>query len=276
MGMLNFSLGVSLSILALVALDRHRAGPVAAGAGLVAAGLLLITWYAHPVPVLVVGLLARPSGLAAPTSPDRAGGGARAILLPLAPVGIAVAISTLVHLRGTVRPPGAGDATTFQTLPWLVYDLWAHWAYGYTLLSVTSLALLGGARCLRVRSPPGAGALLRAARRAEASRALYFAAPYETVGIGYAGSRIVPYLWLAALLRVPERVGVALGSALAACSALYAAGMAVDTVRLAREQDEFAAGTSAVKPGSRLDVLNFSPRVTSVNTWSLPTHGAST
>jgi hypothetical protein len=195
---------------------------------------------------------------------------AGALLPPFAPAAMAVVVSTVVHLQGATRPAGAGPATSFQTPLWLLYDLWAHWTYGYTILSVTSLVLAGVLAIFAVRAArddvaffgPWAMGLLVA---------LYFAAPYQTVGIGYAGSRILPYIWMGALLRVPERVGAGLAVLLGVGSALYAAGMAVDALRLAREEDEVAAGVDAVPRGARLDFLDFSPRVTSRNTWSLST-----
>jgi hypothetical protein len=268
MGMLNFSLGVSLSLLTLVALDQHAASP-SWGRGAWAAALGMATWYAHAVPVLAVGLLVVVRIASRRTGPARKAE-AGALLPPFGPAALAVAVSTVGHLRGTVRPAGAGAATSFQTPLWLVYDLWAHWTYGYTILSVTSLVLAGVLAVSAVRAarhdvpffgPWAMGLLI----------ALYFAAPYQTVGIGYAGSRILPYLWMGALLRVPERIGTGLAALLGVCTALYAAGMAIDTVRLAREEDEVAAGVDVVPAGARLDFLDFSPRVTSRNTWSLST-----
>jgi hypothetical protein len=268
MGMLNFSLGVSLSLVALVALDRQLRAPSLARAS-AAAGVLLLTWYVHPVPVLVVGLLSL-AELASQRAPGSALRDARALLLPLAPASLAVASSTVTHLHGTVRPAASGAATSFQTVPWLVYDLWAHWGHGFTLLSVTSLgllAVLGTFGVGRMRAPvPFFGPLAFAGLVA-----LYFGAPYQTVGLGYAGSRLLPYLWVAALVRVPERIGTPFAGVLAVLSGLYAGGMAVDAVRLSHDEDEFAAGVAAVAHGARLDVLSFSPRVTSKNTWSLST-----
>jgi hypothetical protein len=268
MGMLNFSLGVSLSLVLLVALDRQRAAP---SAGRAAAVVLvsLASWYAHPVPLLVVGALVVVHVLSRPTAAE-AFARARALVPALLPVGVALVASSVVHLRGTVRPAGAGDATGFQTPLWLVYDLWAHWWYGYTLRSVSglvSMALLAVFAAGRIRAP-----VPFFERCAVIALAIaYFALPYQTVGIGYAGSRLVPYLWFAGLVRVPERVGPALGGLLAACAALFVAGMAIDDVRLARDEDEFAAGVAAVPRGARLDLFVFSPRVSSKNTWSLAT-----
>jgi hypothetical protein len=234
-----------------------------------AAAVLLATWYAHAVPAMVVALLVA-TQVASRRTVTAFVAEARALGPPLVPVACAIVASTATHLRGTVRPPGSGAATSFQTPLWLVYDLWAHWAYGYTVLSVASLALVGvlalfafgRARATVAFFGPLAVLVLAA---------VYFVAPYQTVGLGYAGSRVIPYLWMAALVRVPERLGAPLAGVLAVCSGLYAVGMAVDTVRLAREEDDFAAGVGVVPRGARLDVFTFSPRVTSTNTWSLAT-----
>jgi hypothetical protein len=48
-----------------------------------------------------------------------------------------------------------------------------------------------------------------------------------------------------------------------------AAGIDFDLFRLARDQDAYAAGMSAVPEGSRLLALTFDSRLTSKNTWSL-------
>ncbi len=225
MGMLNFSLGVSLSMLLLVALDQHRAAPSMPQAVSVAT-LSLATWYTHPLPVIAVGLLVAVHVLSRASWAER-GATARALIPPLVPVALAVTLSTAVHLHGTVRSVAAGAATSFQTPLWLVYDLWAHWGFGYTPLSVTSLlsmAVLASLAARRVRASvplfgPWAVLVLVVA---------YFAAPYQTVGLGYAGSRILPYLWLAALVRVPERLGKGVAGALAVSAGLYLVGMAVD------------------------------------------------
>jgi hypothetical protein len=270
MGMLNFALGVALSMMLLVAVDRQRVAPSLRRAGVVAA-LSMVTWYAHPVPVIVTGLLvlvfvATRSGWA-----ERASS-AGALLPALVPAGLVLAASTLVHLRDTA-PAAAGDATSFQTIPWLVYDLWAHWWGGYTALSAIGLVpaiVLAGLVAASWRRTPGDPPLF-GAHASLLLLALYFAAPYQTVGIGYAGSRILPYVWLAALVRVPDRLHPGLGRLVGAASVLYVAAMAVDTVRLAREEDEVAAGVAAVPTGARLDVFLFRTRLTSTNTWSLST-----
>jgi hypothetical protein len=267
MGMLNFALSVPLAMLLLVALDRQRVAPsVARGAAV--ALLACLVWYAHQLPLMIVDLLA---GVHVITQP----GGWRArfdrapsLLVPLAPATAIALIGGVTHMRGVVVNPAVTEPTYFQTVPWLVYDLWAHWGYGYTLLSVTSLVSMLVLAALAVRraradvpffGPWEALVLLLG----------YVLAPYGTVGLGYAGSRFIPFIWMAALVRVPERLPRWLAAISIASAALYFAGMAVDDVRLSREQAEVAAGLDAVPRGARMDVFLYSTRILSRNTWSL-------
>jgi hypothetical protein len=83
MGMLNFSLSVSLAMFLLVALDRLRVAPSAAHAAAVAL-LSIAVWYAHQLPLMLVEILVGVHVLAQPgwrARFDRA----RALLVPLAP-----------------------------------------------------------------------------------------------------------------------------------------------------------------------------------------------
>jgi hypothetical protein len=268
MGMLNYALGLSLAMLTLVALDRRRVTPTARNGAAVVL-LSLATWYAHESPLAILELLVGVHVLGRVTWRERLSA-ARALLPPLVPATALALYAGLVQLRGADPHAVLGDSIEFPTPLWLVYDLWAHWGYGYTPLSATSLVLLATLAAGAVRrareplpffGPAGALALL----------VVYLLAPYYTVALYYAGSRVIAFLWMAALLRMPEHLPRWLVGALAACAALYVAAMAVDDVRLAGEQEELAAGARAVPEGTRLDVFVFSPRVTSKNTWSLAT-----
>jgi len=252
----------------LVALDRQRVAPPPARVAAVVA-LSVATWFAHPSPLMVVDALVAVHVVARGTWGERLRA-ARSLLLPLVPATVVALYSGVVHLHGTDAHADIGDATDFPTPLWLAYDLWAHWGYGYTALSVSSLVLmavlaalgLGRART-RVAFFDAWGALTLVAG--------YVLAPYYTVTLFYAGARIIPFVWMAALLRLPDRLPRLLPPVLAVCSAAYVAAMAVDQVRLAREEDAFAAGVDAVPRGARMDVFTFSPRLTSKNTWSLGT-----
>jgi hypothetical protein len=270
MGMLNFSLSVSLAMLLLVALDRQRVAPSLLR-GAVAALLSCAVWYAHQLPLMIVGLLAGVHVLVQP-----AGWRARfdrgvAVILPLLPATAVAVYGGVSHLRGVVvQHPALGGPTTFQTLSWLLYDLWAHWGYGYTLLSATSLVSMLVLAALAARRPRANVAFFGLWETLVLLLA-YAVAPYGTVGLGYAGSRLIPFVWMAALVRVPERLPRWLTAASLASAVLYFAGMAVDDVRLAREQAEVAAGVDAVPRGAHMDVFVYSTRILSKNTWSLST-----
>jgi hypothetical protein len=268
MGMLNFSLSVSLAMLLLVALERQRTAPSAARA--VAVTLLSVAvWYAHQFPLMLVELLVGVHVLAQPGWRERLEAG-RALIVPLLPATAMALVAGVSHLHGVFPQASMAEAMTFQTPLWLVYDLWAHWGYGYTPLSATSLVTMLVLATFAVRRPRAPVAFFG---QWETLLLLlgYVAAPYMTRGFGYVGSRIIPFIWMAALVRVPERLPRWLTGLLAGSAALYFAGMAVDAVRLAHEQEEVAAGVEAVPRSARMDVFIFSPRIVSKNTWSLST-----
>jgi hypothetical protein len=268
MGMLNFSLSVSLAMLLLVALERRRVAPSAANA--VAVVLLSVAvWYAHQLPLMLAEILVGVHVLAQPGWRARGERG-RVLIVPLLPATAIALAGGVSHMHGVFPHASLGEATTFQTPLWLAYDLWAHWGYGYTPLSATSLVTMLALAVLAGRRPRAAVAFF-GPWEALVLLLAYAVAPYSTVGFGYAGSRIIPFIWMAALVRVPERLPRWLTASLLVSAVLYFAGMAVDDVRLAREQAELAAGVDAVPPGARMDVFVFSTRIISKNTWSLST-----
>jgi hypothetical protein len=266
MGMLNFALGFSLALVVLVALDRQREAPSLAR-GLGVAALALLSFYAYPMPLVVVGLLVAVH-CATQSSWGARLASARALALPLVPAAAIVVYTGVVHMAHADPHADAGAPTEFAPATWLLYNLWAHFLYGYTMLSASSLLLaivlaVFAIRHARERVPffsPVASAVLLAA---------YAFAPYFTVGLGYAGSRIVPFLWMAALVRVPTKLPRALAGVLGAAAALYVVGMACDQLRLAREEAEVGAGVEAMPMRAKMAVFDFSPRITSKNTWSL-------
>jgi len=266
-GMLDFALAVPLSVIMLVALNAQRETPSAArGAGI--ALLAVATWYAHVWPLLTVGLLvvvhvATRRGWAA------RGEQARRLLPPLVPAGLLVAWSLWVHLT---EPAGAmAGFVAFQRYlpPWeLFYHLWAEWAWTYTKLEIATvvpcvlLFLWAGYRW-RDDVPffgPCALAVLVAA---------YAFTPYTTTNWFHVGSRFIPFLWLAALVRLPERLPRRLPAVLGACALVSSVGLGVDYVRLARDWGRYTAGIDAVPEGARLLPFVFRAKGTSENTRAL-------
>jgi hypothetical protein len=262
-GMLDFALSFALSMLLLVALNELR--QAARGIAGVCAGVLgVAAWYAHVFPVLVVMLL-----VAVHLAATRAWRRPRevvALVLPLVPSGCLVAVSLWAQLT---EPAGAmqGHVSLDHFVPpWeLAYNLWAEWFWAFTWREITTLVpclALGLWAIWRSRDDvpffgPAAFAVLAV---------LYLFAPYVAGNWFHVGSRFIPFLWLAALVRLPERIPKWLGVLLGASAATYAAGMGVDYVRLSRDWARFAAGTSVVPQGSKLLPLIFRSKGGSENT----------
>ncbi|MEA2752441.1 MAG: hypothetical protein QOI41_6584, partial [Myxococcales bacterium] len=188
------------------------------------------------------------------------------VLVPLVPVTALVLASLYAQLTDKIGPMSGGvDYSTMLPVWDLSYNLWAEWFYGFSKLSITSivpciaLAWLGVAR--RKESVPFFSpiALL-------ALGLLYGFAPYIATNWFHVNSRIIPYLWVGLLLRVPERLPRALAGVLAVSAALYSAGMGADFVRLEKDRREFIAGIPAVPEGARLLPLLFSHKGASDNT----------
>jgi hypothetical protein len=153
--------------------------------------------------------------------------------------------------------------------PWeLFYNAWAEWFYGFTSLEITTLVPcvamgLWALHKWRDEVPffgPIAFVLLGA---------LYFFSPYVATNWFHVNSRFIPFLWLAALLRLPERIPERLRVALAGCAIAYSLGMGVDYVRLDRDFARFTAGMGSVPQGAKLLPLVFRSKGTSENTRSL-------
>jgi hypothetical protein len=269
-GMLDFALSFALSMLLLVALNAIRAlsKPSARALAGVCAGVLAVAvWYAHVFPLLVVMLLVAVHLVA--TRAWRRPPELVALVAPLVPSGCLVAVSLWAQLT---EPVGAMQG--FVSLgrfvpPWeLAYNLWAEWFWAFTWREIATLVpclALGLWAIWRAREDqpffgPAAFAVLAV---------LYFFSPYVAGNWFHVNSRFVPFLWLAALVRLPERIPRWLGVALGISAATYAAGMGVDYVRLHGDWTRFTAGTSAVPQGSRLLPLIFRSKGRSENTRSV-------
>ena len=267
MGMLDFALAVPLATLLLVGLNAQRQKPDAArGAGL--ALVAVVIWHAHLFPLLVVHMLVAIHVVTRASRRERVSS-ARALVTPLLPSTALVAVSLWVH---TTEPVGAmtGYVALGKTLPtWeLFYNLWAEWFWSFTLLefaTVVPCVGLGLWAIYKWRTDiPFFGPLAFAALAA-----LYFFTPYVATNWFHVNSRFIPFLWLAALVRLPDRLPRRAFGALGACALSYTVGMGVDYVRLERDWARFTAGMNVVPVGARLLPLVFRSKGTSENTRSL-------
>jgi hypothetical protein len=124
MGMLNFAASVPVAALVLVALDRKK--------GAAAALLAVLSWYLHPSPVMIIGMMVVAAIAVAPSRVELA----RAWLLPLVPAGL-LAIAVLGRHVAVAGPKM--DHPVYSTTGWALYNLWSQWFYGYTEATAVTL-----------------------------------------------------------------------------------------------------------------------------------------
>jgi len=274
-GMLDFAIAVPLATLLLVMLRENVARRNTLASAVRAAGaaaLSLLVWYAHVFPLLVVYLLValrvvRPG-------PGRRTGRERRIeglllAAPLVPSSVLVAGSLWVHMTEPAGPM-TGEVHLGKFLPpWeLFYNLWAEWFYAFTWLEVATLVpcvTLGLWALYNWRAGPP---LLGPAPFAVLGL-LYFFTPYVATNWFHVNSRFIPFLWLAALVRLPERLPRSVLVSLGVCAIASSVGMGVDYVRLRRDWERFGAGMGAVPEGARLLPLVFRAKGASENTRNL-------
>ncbi|MDB4939352.1 MAG: hypothetical protein JWP87_6324 [Labilithrix sp.] len=273
MGMLDFALSVPLSLGLLLAIDRHRRSPTLLDAGLVTA-LGAATWYAHVFPLLVVFMLVFIEGARAPSWRERFSS-LKAMTLPLLPVAALVAISLVDHMRDNVGPMSAFVHHHKMVPPWeLAYNLWAEWFWGFTKLSITSivpcllLAFYGFSRRYKSSDAEAAPAFFSTAAIV-ALLVLFCLAPYRITNWYHVNSRLIPYIWVALLLRVPDQLPKRVLAVLGISAVLYSAGMGADFIRLERDREQFTAGVTAVPEGAKLLPLVFRHKGVSDNTRTL-------
>jgi hypothetical protein len=267
MGMLDFALSVPLATFLLVMLEAQRVRPtVARGIGI--AALSVLTWHAHVFPLLVVGLLVAFQVVLAPTWKERLTR-ARWLALPFAPACLLVARSLWAQMIEPVGDMTGGVDLGRLLPPWeLFYNMWAEWFYAFTWLEIATLVPcigMGLWAIYRWRDRvPFFGPLAVAALAAA-----YAFTPYTATNWFHVNSRFLPFLWLAALVRLPEHLPRKMMVGLGACAVTYSLGMGCDYVRLDRDVGRFTAGIGVVPEGATLLPLIFRAKGTSENTRTL-------
>jgi hypothetical protein len=267
MGMLGFALALPLGLWVLVLLARQSAqATVKRAITLAALGVLL--WLAHATVLLLVALLALIEVAVRPGPRGRAASGL-SLLGPLLPAALLAVTSIAYHpMEAHAGSWGRLDEPAFQNNFLAVYSLWAQEFFGLSPLSAAGLVpavflAFMAARSVRAPIPMFSVCAL------VALGAIYLFAPHTLPGFGYVRERAIPFLWAWALVRVPaqlSRRGVAI---LAIASLGWSVGLAADLFRAEADLDDFTAAAPQVPERARLLTLNFEPRVSSRNTWSL-------
>jgi hypothetical protein len=255
MGMLNFAFAFALSLIVLVLLDRQRQKP-SLRLGVVIALLSAVLWYAHPFPLAVLLGLVGLHAITRPTWNERAHSLA-SLVLPLVPVGLLSMLAAEQHLVKAERPAGMAAATFAYLPPWeTAAHLWLDasgaltWLGCSTVVPAILLAVFAWRRRRLARpllSPLALVALLVG----------YLALPSMLSNWCYFNSRLVPFLWAAALVRLPERAPRWLTATLVACALCFSAALGVDYLRLDHDRAAFTAGMNAVPERAALLPLLF-------------------
>ncbi len=281
MGMLNFAASIPVTLLLVMALDdcllsesaaRSAGASPSHRAPIKATLLALVSWYLHPFPVFVVVLMVAAAAGAELFDTTRGPVKSRFTVLraALPPLVTPVLMAVVLFFRHVDATAPTMEPPVFSSLQWAVYNLWGQWMYGFTeLTAVSLLPAIALAVAAAVRRRAGRGLLGPAPLMA--LLLAYLLGPYVAFDSSYLTPRLIPFIWAAALVRLPPRFPKVLNGALVAAAVVYLVGMPIDLFRLSRELDDFAAGAQAVPEGARILPLNFNARVTSKNTFSLGT-----
>ncbi len=264
MGMLDYALGSALALGCVLLAAQQRRDP--RGGRALALGLLgIAVWYTHVFALAIVVLLAAIEAVRARLHARAAG----AALKPFSPLAVAGALSIGSVISETTRAHASSVHAFAYRPPWeTAYELWAKYAWSFSRAEIASLvvfallawSLVRGRRdAVFVLSFGGALALL----------ALHFLLPSEALDWFAVNSRLLPFLYAAALVRAPERAPTALLAVAAAASVASSVGLAYDSARLGREMDAMAAGVDAVPEHADLFPLILDAKGSSENTWAL-------
>lgn len=272
MGMLDYALGIPLSLWLLILAHRQWRAPKL-GQGVAILLVSLACWYAHCFALLVAGLLILIEGTrmradARVPVAQLLSRFARHIALPLVPASALAAYSTLAQLT---EPHGAmtGYAELRRMLPnWeLVYHMWAEWCCGFGWRTITSFAVVAGGvwGLTRIRH----SVAFFSGRAMLVLAVMYAFAPYSLTNWFHVSSRFIPYIWLGLLLRLPEQLPKWATRGMLVAAALYSVGLGVEYKKLDEDRREFVAAIDAVPQGARLLPMLFTRKNVSEHTQSL-------
>jgi hypothetical protein len=147
----------------------------------------------------------------------------------------------------------------------LAYNMWAEWLWSFGHLEISTLVPCIGLAIVGIwRRKDGTTFFSLPALIALAL--LYCFLPYIVTNWFHVNSRIIPFIWLAFLVRVPSRLPKKAIAVLGLSAAAYTIGLGIDYHRLERDRLEFTAGIDHVPQGARLLPLLFRHKTGGENT----------
>jgi hypothetical protein len=181
----------------------------------------------------------------------------KVVVLPLLP-------STLASLASQGGPSTGRFLHSPPSID-LAYNLWAQYFYGFTHVSLGTLVpclvlAFFALRSWKMDVPFFSAPTLLVVV------ALYVLVPDAAKGWFYINSRIIPFVWLALIVRVPERMPRALEGVLAAATLSFSVSLGVDFIRLTRDRVAYTKAIPHVAERARLLPMTFKPKGTSDNT----------
>ncbi|MFO0667092.1 MAG: hypothetical protein U0174_24280 [Polyangiaceae bacterium] len=269
MGMLNFALGFPLS-LALLMLQRKQLREFQMRRAVGVAICSTILWLTHSIPVTLAGALCAMEALRSRHAPHRFRMILR-LLIPFTPTFVLVVYTSVTHAAG-VHTPQAGSLeltwSIFRDSASVVYELWSCWFMQmstWTSPTIVTALILGllAIRYWRSDAP------FFGSWTFPALAGIYFALPGHLPAFAYVAHRVVPYFWMAALLRLPRRLPLAVQLATCAIALATSVGTAVELVRGEADIEKFSSAAPYVADKARMFTLNFRIRVSSTNTEAL-------
>jgi hypothetical protein len=249
MGMLDFALGVPLSLAMLLALDAHRRTPSAfRGIGVVLVSLAV--WYAHAFSLVIACLLAGIEVVATGAWRDLRPkwSAAKVLLVPLLPVTLLTVSSVVTQIHGATE---LDSATLNRGVPSLLYSAFAEWFWPLTKWTISSFAACAviafyGLRRIKQPSIP-----FFSTTATIALGLAYVLVPHVTHRWYYMDARFLPYFWVALLLRMPEKLPRVLTFVLAAASLEFSVGLGIEEVKVASDFERFERGEPYVPEHAR-------------------------
>lgn len=254
MGMLDYALGAALGILLVCEVERSVR---ARRPTLIVAGLAVCVWYTH---AFALGLAALFAVMLVTERVRKRELTVKDALAFLSPLLLGLTFCAWSFTLQASESPVAEHALVRRPLWEVGYDLWALFGWAFTRREATSLVAVLALAALAVRpreSSVRAWMLI-------ALLGLYLALPYETDAWFAVSVRVLPFLYLACIARLPEKLPRSASAVLVACALAYSIGLGLDYARLSTEVERYAS--AAVPAESRVLPLTFEPKGSSENT----------